>query len=225
VAKDDMQLYDRTEDLDTKPLGEVRLLFLTANPKWLLRGLDEEYNQIVANLEESRYKNRFKYQRRDNLTKKQLLGILLRNQSEIVHFSGSGTKGGLILSIESNSPDTVDIVDFVGLIEDLNRDGKIRCVFLNACNSSEMARQISKFVDCVVGVEAMIYENAAIEFASQFYLALAEGKSIGESHDLAKRQLKLSGFKTYANTVLKCRKNVDPYKIKFIYDKPIQSST
>jgi len=59
----------------------------------------------------------------------------------------------------------------------------IRLVFLSACFSLTQARNISKWIDCVIGVDQTIADDSALLYAVRFYGTLALGESIKAAHD------------------------------------------
>jgi hypothetical protein len=56
-----------------------------------------------------------------------------------------------------------------------------RLVVLNACFSSALAQSLCDLVDCVVGMDSAIDDDAARSFAVAFYRALGNWCSIGNA--------------------------------------------
>jgi hypothetical protein len=70
----------------------------------------------------------------------------------------------------------------------------VRLVVLNACFSASHAETIVEHVDFCVGMRAAVGDEAAICFAGAFYEALASGKSVRTSFELAKTALILQNI-------------------------------
>ena len=57
----------------------------------------------------------------------------------------------------------------------------VRVLVLNSCYSSAQARMLGARIDCVVGMDGAIGDDAARAFAIRFYGALGNGRSIGNA--------------------------------------------
>ena len=97
----------------------------------------------------------------------------------------------------------------------MNRDGNIRCVFLNACYSEYQARAISRHVQCVIGMENAISDDGAREFAASFYQGLTNGRSVRDSFDLGKNILSAWNLPDEQVPKLLCGPWVDPANVFF----------
>jgi len=65
----------------------------------------------------------------------------------------------------------------------------VECVVLNACYSEVQAEAISQYIKYVVGMNKVIGDKAAINFAVAFYDALAVGEDVQFAYDLGCSQL------------------------------------
>ena len=54
----------------------------------------------------------------------------------------------------------------------------IKLVIFNNCFSSGQAEAVTEHIDCAIGMNEAVYDDAAREFAAQFYSAIAFGKSV-----------------------------------------------
>jgi len=63
----------------------------------------------------------------------------------------------------------------------------VRVVVLNACYSAEQAAALLSTVDCIVGMDGAISDDAARAFATRFYGALGNRRSVANavSHGIA----------------------------------------
>src|SRR5262249_3940685 len=85
-----------------------------------------------------------------------------------------------------------------------------RVVILNACSSRPQAEALSEIIDCVVGMNKPIRDDAAIILAASFYRAIGFGRSVQEAFDLAKAALLLEGIPEDQTLELFVRPAIDP---------------
>ncbi len=155
---------------------ERKILFLTANPRdeQPLR-LEGELRKVLDTLNGATHKKNFDSKiepavRIDIITK-----AMQTQNPEIVHFSGHGCIEGLAVEDYSGYSNLFPT-------EGLNRLFRLfrettKCVILNACDSKELAKTISKHGIHVVGMNDEIGDEAARKFAVGFYQSLGEGNS------------------------------------------------
>ena len=60
----------------------------------------------------------------------------------------------------------------------------MRIVVLNACHSRAQAEAITEYIDCAIGMQRAVRQDAAVAFAAAFYGAIAFGRSVHEAFDL-----------------------------------------
>ena len=65
---------------------------------------------------------------------------------------------------------------------------------LNACYSRPQAEALAQTIDCTVGMNRAIGDEAAIVFAASFYRAIGFGRSVKEAFELGKAALLLEGI-------------------------------
>jgi len=80
---------------------------------------------------------------------------------------------------------------------------QVECVILNACHSDSQAEAIVKHIPYVVGMNAAISDDAAIEFAVGFYDALGAGKSIEEAFGFGRNAIALKAIPESLTPVLR----------------------
>jgi hypothetical protein len=166
-------LQDRIRQGLAANTAETRkFLFLASTPKEFPQLYTvEEHKAIYDALQHSRYKDFFELAAPVLACSLLELKTSLNNQRPaIVHFSGHGTHSGLYLLDKAGISALVptDILEkiFAGTGEFL------RLVFLNACYSEVQAKIISKNKIWVIGMNAPIGDQAAREFAQNYYSLL-----------------------------------------------------
>lgn len=200
--------------------GKVKILFLAANPKdsSQLR-LDEEIREIHAKIRAAEFRDSFDLVSRWAVRPLDLLQAFNEVQPHIVHFSGHGSrKAELVLEDDDGNAKPVGEAALVSLFKHV-RDN-IRLVLLNACHSEAQARAISQQVECTVGMNVAIGDEAAIVFASTFYGALAFGRSVGQAFEQGRTALMLQGIPEENTPVLLARPGTDALTLSFVNRKP-----
>jgi len=136
-----------------------------------------------------------------------VLKAVRKNQPNVVHFSAHGTPlGEIVLLGPHDEPWPVPRAS----LEELFRiKSQVRLVLLSACFSIDQAQGIVQHIDCVIGVDGSIPEEAARLYCVQFYDALASGRSVKEAHGEAR--VVLIGMRVAPEKFpqLLCRKGVD----------------
>ncbi len=175
----------------------IRILFLAANPDnadTLLAG--DELHQIEAALKHTR----FEVIAKPAAHLGDLRDLLRQYKPQIVHFSGHGsTYGELMFVDDQGKSQSATISALANLFKLFNEH--VRCVLLNACYSHEQAAAIAAEIDCVLGFEAAIRDDAARVFSRGFYSTLADGETIevAKAHGLNEVELH------YPDALLPCQ--------------------
>jgi hypothetical protein len=132
-----------------------------------------------------------------------------------VHFSGHGSQSGEIILMDSRGgKKPVNPAAIKALFQTLK--GDIRVVILNACYSKIQAEAITQVVDCAIGMNDAIGDEAAIAFAASFYRAIGFGLSIKQAFDQGIVVLLLEGIPEESKPELLVKEGVDPEKIVLI---------
>lgn len=124
----------------------------------------------------------------------QLAGILTATKPDVFHFIGHGNNAGEFLM-----SDSIGLEHFV-TPADLARalrvpdGGGVEGVVLNACFSSRAAHAVAPRGGWVVAMDATIFDDAATEFTSAFYAALAARQNPREASRAARAHLALAGY-------------------------------
>jgi hypothetical protein len=187
----------------------IKVLFLAANPtdQDLLK-LDEEICAIEQTLRQTDLGDRFKITKYSGVSVSELQKFLLKHKPDIIHFSGHGSGGEIILEDKTGKSQPVSPHALSELFSILGDD--IRCVVLNACDSEQQAQAIAEHVDCVVGMSKEISDPSAIKFATAFYQALGYGKDVMTAFDLGRNQIDLENLNEQDTPKLIIKRKVDP---------------
>lgn len=190
-------------------MNRVKVLFLTANPAGTQPlQLDEEIRQITAKVRAAEYRDSLELVSRWAVRPDDLLQALLELKPHVVHFSGHGSPAAeLILLDDRGNSKPVSKEALIHLFRIL-RDN-VRVVVLNACYSRPQAEALAQTIDCTVGMNRPIGDQAAIVFAASFYRALGFGRSVQEAFELGRAALLLEGIPEDQTPELLTRPGVD----------------
>ncbi len=194
-------------------MNKVKVLFLAANPKGTIRlKLDEEIRAITQQIRASQYRDVLELKSAWAVRPDDLLQTLNEYKPHIVHFSGHGSGTGEIILVDINGvPKSVSARAFKVLFTTLKDN--IQIVILNACYSRSQAEAITEVIDCAIGMNDAIGDEAAIVFAASFYRALGFGRSAQEAFDQGKAALLLEGIPEENTPKLLMKQGIDPSQI------------
>lgn len=167
------------------PAPPVRVLLVAANPQDTARlRLDVEIAAIEDALRGSDHRDMLRLSSAWAIDFTRLLDAVLRHTPHVLHFSGHGDRGAL--SIEGEARSVLDATVFADMLAELPN---LRCLVLNACESTEYATNLLRHVPCLIAMQGPISDNAARAFAATFYRALGYGRSIAVAFRLARAAL------------------------------------
>ena len=198
--------------------GKIKILFLAANPAFTepLK-IDEEIRMIEGKIRAAEYRDSIELKSAWAVRPDDLQQILLEHKPHIVHFSGHGAPTGeLILLDKDRNPKPVKPEAIQSLFTILKDN--IRIVFFNACYTEKQARAINEVIDCVIGMNTYISDQAATVFAASFYRALGFGRSIKDAFELGKTALQLEGIPGEDTPKFLTKAEIYPSKI-FLYEQ------
>ena len=89
----------------------------------------------------------------------------------------------------------------------------IKLVIFNNCFSNGQAEAVTEHIDCAIGMNEAVYDDAAREFAAQFYFAIAFGKFVQNAFEQGKLALILAGLEGEKIPELYTRKGLKPNEI------------
>jgi formylglycine-generating enzyme required for sulfatase activity len=174
--------------------ARIKILFLAASPGATARAqLDREVRRIEEKLRAARYRDAIELTLRWAVRPEDLQQALLEVEPHIVHFSGQGTQAEEILfEGDDGSAKPVSKAALAGLFGVLKDN--VRVVVLNACHSRSQAEAITEHIDCAIGMQKAVDDDAAIAFSAAFYQALAFGRSLQKAFDLGRSAVELEGL-------------------------------
>lgn len=158
------------------------ILFLAANPRGssMLR-LAEECAEIQRELKMTPNRDDFRFESRWAVSIDELVRHLTELDPIMIHFSGHGGSriSGLLLQDDQGQPQAVS-ARALSMIVDAAAPS-VRVVVLNACYSIAQAEALRTKVDCVIGMDGAIGDDAARAFAVRFYGAIGNRRSVGNA--------------------------------------------
>lgn len=199
-------------------MHRIKTLFLASNPEGT-NGLklDEEIRAITDKIRAAEHRDLIELVSAWAVRPDDLIQTLNEHKPQIVHFSGHGNKEGEIILMDNDrSPKPVTVIALRALFSAL-RDN-IRIVLLNACYSEIQAKAIVENIDCVIGMNSAIGDDAAIAFAASFYRALGFGRSVKESFEQGKLSLLMEGIPEENTPQLLCKTGVDAESLYILND-------
>lgn len=161
------------------------VLMVSASPDTHVRlRVDKEFRKIIDQVRASRYRDRFEFQQVQAATYGNLRTSLMEHQPHVLHISAHGTPAGeLVFEADGDGSRVVPKKNLIRLLKGL-RD-RLRLVFLNACHSQEIARDIPPAIDLAIGMNDDIADAAALRLSVAFYEALAYGRTVENALDVA----------------------------------------
>jgi hypothetical protein len=174
-----------------KETGMIKVLLLSANPLDARLKIDAEFRAIDAKVRASDYRDHVQLILHGAVRLEDIPGLLMRHKPHVIHFSGHGDASGIELTTADGSSKVVPpnaLADIFKALKD-----SVRVVLLNACDSAPQAEAIVNVIDCAVGMDDEIDDDAAVAFAAAFYEALGYGQSVQTAFDLALVQLTGAG--------------------------------
>lgn len=156
------------------------ILFIAADPAGTERmAIDDECAAIERELSMADGRDDFEFRSQWAVGIDDLARTIDRLRPTVVHFScHGGGADGLVLE-EDGVPQPVPAHALALLLRSAARIPRV--VVLNACGSAAHARALAAVVDCVVGMEGKLGDEAARSFAAAFYRALANRRSVGDA--------------------------------------------
>lgn len=181
-------------------MSPIQILVLTANPSNAgveQLALDAEVEQIKEAFQRSLHRDRFQIVTKLATRPADLRQTLLEYRPQIVHFSGHGTETqGLVLENDQGKVQLVS-TEALGRLFGAFDNSPIECVLLNACYSEVQANAIHQYVDCVIGMNRPIGDQAAVQFSQGFYDALGAGSTYAEAFNMGCSAIALEGGVEY----------------------------
>ena len=197
-------------------MKKIRVLFLAANPADTQQlSLDEQIRLITEKIRASDCRDALELNSAWAVRADDLLQLLNAQRPHIVHFSGHGSAAGEILVVGRDGLSKPISTKAVRALFKTLRDN-IRIVILDACYSLSQARALCAIIDCVIGMEGAIGDEAATVFTASFYRAIGFGRSVQEAYDQGIAALLLEGIPEDTTPRLLARRGIDPSQVYLI---------
>lgn len=164
----------------------IRVLFIGSNPQGL-PGL--RFEREIQELQLSTLGSDIDFRFAPDTSVEQLAGLFFTNQPDIIHFSAHGFEGALALSKgEGFDKERCDITAPL-LLHSFSPSHPPKLVFLSACSSTAVARELCASGVSAIGVDKDVQIDTARTVARQFYERLLGGAPLKHAFDLARELL------------------------------------
>jgi len=131
----------------------------------------------------------------------------------ILHIAAHGDETGVSFA---NSAQREVLLTSEHLKAFLDNEHPPYIVYISACNSSELAKDIGDTVPISIGTSAPITNRAARSAAINFYDRLINGGSIQNAFRVGKAILEAESEPTKATSLMYCREGVDPLSTRLV---------
>jgi hypothetical protein len=169
----------------------VRLLFLGASPLGHARvRWDVEVRSLKDKLSRRAAIRKIKLRVGHAATRNELVSGLLQFEPHILHFSGHGESGRIILETDDGRPYEVTCEGLVDLLVPFRNN--LRVIVLNACYTGQEVEILRSNGFAVIAAARAIFDEMAIEFSMRFYESLSVGRSLRDSFEVACGALSIS---------------------------------
>jgi hypothetical protein len=160
---------------------KVTVLFIAGTPEGgtLPLRLDREAREIDLKVQASAFRDHIELRWMQATQVRDLIDALNRYEPDIVHFSGHGTESDLLFEGPDGTPLALSGEQLATLLQTAPR--RIRLMVFNACSSAAQAEAATEWAEFAVGMEQPIRDDAAKEWAGQFYGSLAAGQTVAQA--------------------------------------------
>lgn len=190
---------------------KLRVLILGASSGGDLR-VGREQKRIRSAVESALHRDQIDLDVRPAATTADLLDGITKFRPHVVHFSGHSNDDLIVFEDERDEPHEGVIVTARAFANAIRAtDDPPLLVLLNSCNSaSQIDELVEQVVPFAIGMADTITDGDAINYAAQFYAAIANGQSINSSHLSGKVRLELDGLEGAELPTLAWAADVDP---------------
>lgn len=177
----------RSESSNT---NRPKLLFLASQPR------DHFVLHLGKEIEKIREKSGgyFDIQTQWSLTVEKMIGALITERPQLVHYSGHGEHDGILVEDHAGMGKSIPNEALVRFFSQSFINEGVDCVVLNCCDSADYAQSISKHTGYAIGMSDKTRDDIARVFSQTFYQGLASDLSIIDSFSLASVSVDLEGL-------------------------------
>lgn len=174
---------------------KLRVLILGASSLGELR-VGREQKRIRAAVESALHRDQIELDVRPAATTADLLDGITKFRPHVVHFSGHSNDDLVVFEDEQDAPHQGVIVTAGAFAKAIRAtDSPPLLVLLNSCKSaSQIDGLVAQVAPFAIGMADSIDDGDAINYAAQFYAAIANGQSINASHLSGQAALELAGL-------------------------------
>ncbi|MBX3418009.1 MAG: CHAT domain-containing protein [Pirellulaceae bacterium] len=199
--------------------AQTRILFVGASP--LAPGYSPissgpEYNAIESSKKKanSSFSNQFDLRHCFAATPEKLLEHLTQFQPNILHFACHGESNKLIIETGKQQTHYVHLDAFQQVVK---AQKELKLIVFNACFSNHQAATVVDEVDAAIGMNDAILDDAAIEFAREFYHRIFCGFDLQNAFDSAKASLALNNTGQESLPELYSKNGINAEDIEFAH--------
>lgn len=197
---------------------ELRLLYLTSNPGMNLR-VDAEVGRVQRAVCGTLHRDYVEIELRPAATPQDLLDGLNDLRPHVVHFSGHGGDGAVVM----DNGDVAEPQEWEVSIDRLDRslgavDRPPVLLVLNACDTVDgISDEVLSAVPLVIAMADSVLDEAAALFATQFYSAVASGQSVNNAYKQGVLAVEMGGLDDESWMIkLLNRDDVDPADVVLV---------
>jgi hypothetical protein len=198
-----------------KKRKHLNALYLAANPdpKNPLQ-VDMEVRRVQEAIRGSLFRDNISVQYKPAADLISLIDGLNDYNPQIVHFSGHGSEGGIVLDAGKPGKPSLKHLSFDSLVKALAAtDAPPSVVVLNSCKSASAAKALLSAARIVITMRESVTDLAATAFATRFYAAIASGQSVAAAFAQGQVAVEYASIAESYAPQLMSASGVDPRKI------------
>lgn len=197
---------------------ELVIVLFAANPDGTsMLALDKEVRGITDKIQASALRAQVRFVPKWAVRPDDLLQTLNEIHPHVVHFSGHGNSTGNLVLHGAGEQAKEVTPDAMAFLFRTMKDN-VRLVLINACFGDVLAKAVTQYVDCAIGVPNPISDAAAQLFAASFYRALGFGRTVGNAFEQGLASLSLEGIPESEMPKLFVKDGVDATKLILLDD-------
>lgn len=160
---------------------KVKVLLVAGTPEGGAQPLrlDREAREIDLKVQSSAFRDHIELRWMQATQVRDLIDGLNRHTPDVVHFSGHGGESELLFEGPDGAALGLSGEQLATLLQTAPR--RIRLMVFNACNSAAQAEAATEWAEFAIGMEQPIDDDAAKEWAGQFYGSLASGQTVARA--------------------------------------------